>query len=137
MAIGVHAARGRLAAVVLTTVLVGLSALPAAADTDPSGQVAQAKQQLQAARQNAAQQDTALAAAQNDLAAAQARLADIERRVSATDAQIAQDDAAAQQLDRQAANDRQQLADILRVSYVRGMDSPLLYIAAFFTPRGL
>lgn len=130
MAIGVHAARGRLAAVLLTTVLAGLSALPAAADTDPSGQVAQAKQQLQAARQNAAQQDSALAQAQNDLAAAQARLAGIKRQVSAIDAQIAQDDATAQSLDRQAADDRQQLADMLRASYVRGMDSPLLYIAS-------
>ena len=130
MAIGVHAARGRLAAVVLTTVLVGLSALPAAADTDPSGQVAQAKQQLQAARQNATQQDSALATAQNDLAAAQARLAGIQRQVSAIDAEIATDEATVRTLDAQTAADKQQLADMLRASYVRGMDSPLLYIVS-------
>jgi beta-N-acetylglucosaminidase len=130
MAIGVHAARGRLAAAVLTIVLAGLSALPAAADTDPSGQVAQAQQQLQAARQNAAQQDTALAAAQNDLAAAQARLAAIQHQVSAINAEIAGDEDTARRLDQQAASDRQQLGDMLRASYVRGMDSPLLYIAS-------
>jgi beta-N-acetylglucosaminidase len=130
MAIGVHAARGRLAAVVLTTVLVGISSLPAAADTDPAGQVAQAKQQLKAARQNATQQDTALAAAQQDLANAQQKLAAIQQQVAAINAEITDDDAKAARLDTQAAADRQQLADMLRASYVRGMDSPLLYIAS-------
>ena len=130
MALRVHAARGRLAAVFLTTVLAGITALPAAADTDPSGQVAQAQQQLQAAKQRAAQQDTALAAAQDELAAARARLAAVEKQVSDINAQIAADDAAVAKLDAQQAEDEHQLGDMLRASYVRGMDSPLLYIVS-------
>lgn len=128
MVIGVHAARGRTAAAVLTIVLAGISALPAAADSDPAGQVTQAQQQLQAARQQAVQQDSALATAKQNLAAAQAQLADLQRRVSAIDDEIAKAEAKAGQLDAQMAVDRMQLASILRASYVRGMDSPLLYI---------
>lgn len=130
MVTGVHAARGRLAAVILTIVLVGISSLPAAADTDPAGQVAQAKQQLQAARQNAAQQDSALTTAQQDLATAQQKLAAIQQQVAAINAEIVDDDAKAAKLDAQTAADKQQLADMLRASYVHGMDSPLLYIAS-------
>jgi beta-N-acetylglucosaminidase len=130
MAIGVHAARGRLAAAVLTLVLAGISSLPAAADTDPAGQVAQAQQQLRAARQSAQQQDTALAAAQNDLAAAQAKLAAVQKQIADIDGEIQRDNDDAARLDKQAAADRQQLGDMLRASYVRGMDTPLLYIAS-------
>jgi len=128
MAIGVHAARGRLAAAVLTTVLVAVSALPAAADSDPSGQVAQARQRLHGAQQQARAEDTALAAAQQDLASAQARLTALQQQVSAIDAEISADDARAAGLDRQEAADKQQLGNMLRASYVRGMDSPLLYV---------
>lgn len=130
MAIGVHAARGRIAAAVLTVVLVGISCLPAAADTDPAGRVASARQNLQSARQQAAQEDTALAAAQQNLAAAQARLAALRQRVSAIDAEIAVDDSRAAALDRQAAGDRAQLGAMLREAYVRGIDAPLLYIVS-------
>jgi beta-N-acetylglucosaminidase len=128
MAIGVHAARGRAAAAVLITVLVGLSSLPAAADSDPAAQVAQAQQELNDARQHARQADSALALAQQDLAGAQAHLAALRQQVAALDAQIAADHAQAAHLDAQADADRQQLAAMLRASYVRGMDSPLLYV---------
>lgn len=130
MAIGVHAARGRLAAAVFTIVLAGISARPAAADTDPAGQVAQAQQQLRAAQQNAHQQDNALAAAQSDLVAAQAKLAAVQAQIASLDNEINRDNDDAARLDAQAAADRQQLGDMLRASYVRGMDSPLLYIAS-------
>jgi beta-N-acetylglucosaminidase len=130
MAIGVHAARGRVAAAVLTTVLVGISSLPAAADTDPAGRVSDAQQQLHAARQQAQQEDSALAAARQNLSQAQANLAALQQRVAAIDAEIAADDAKVAKLDAQEAADKQQLASMLRASYVRGMDSPLLYIAS-------
>jgi beta-N-acetylglucosaminidase len=130
MALGVHAARGRIAAAVLTTVLVGIAALPAAADTDPAAQVAQAQQQLKAARQQAQQQDSALSAAQQDLASAQAKLAALQQQVDAIDTEIAADDAQATKLDVQQGAYKQQLGNILRASYERGMDSPLLYIAS-------
>lgn len=128
MAIGVHAARGRLAAAVFTTVLVAVSALPAAADSDPSGQVAQAQQALRDAKQRAQQADSALGAAQQNLADAQARLSALQQQISAIDAQIASDDAQAAKLAKQEADDKRQLGNMLRASYVRGMDSPLLYI---------
>jgi beta-N-acetylglucosaminidase len=130
MAIGVHAARGRVAAAVLTTVLVGISSLPAAADTDPSGQVAQARQQLQAAQQQARRQDTALGQAQQNLADAQAHLAALQQQVAAIDKLIADDDAKVARLDDQERADKAQLGKMLRASYVRGMDSPLLYIVS-------
>jgi len=128
MAIGVHAARGRLAAAVFTTVLVAVSALPAAADTDPSGQVAQAQQALRDAKQRAQQADSALGEAQQNLAGAQAKLAALQQQIVAIDTQIAADDAQAATLARQEADDKRQLGNMLRASYVRGMDSPLLYI---------
>jgi beta-N-acetylglucosaminidase len=128
MAIGVHAARGRVAAAVFTTVLVAVSALPAAADTDPAGQVAQAQQRLRTAQQQAHQEDSALSVAKQNLASAQARLAALQQQVTTIDAEIADDDANAAGLDRQEAADKQQLGNMLRASYVRGMDSPLLYV---------
>ncbi|HEV7678506.1 MAG TPA: glucosaminidase domain-containing protein [Candidatus Dormibacteraeota bacterium] len=125
---GAHAARGRIAAAVLTTVLVGLSALPAAAAGDPAAQVAQAQQRLNDAKRQAQQADSTLGAAQQNLAAAQGHLADLTRQVAAIDALIATDDAAVKRLDAQEQADKQQLADMLRTSYKHGLDSPLLYV---------
>jgi beta-N-acetylglucosaminidase len=130
MAIGAHAARGRIAAAVLTTVLVGLSALPAAADSDPAAQVAQAQQRLNDARQKAHDADSTLGAARQNLAAAQARLADLTRQVAALDATIATDNATVARYDAEEKVDKQQLAALLRASYEHGLDSPLLYVIA-------
>jgi beta-N-acetylglucosaminidase len=126
--LGLHAVRGRVAAAVLTTVLVAIPVIPAAAAGDPSGAVNQAQQQLNSARQQAQQADDALAAAQQNLAAAQAQLDALDTQIAGIDKQIADDDAQAAQLDRQTELDKAQLADVLRASYVRGMDSPLLYV---------
>jgi beta-N-acetylglucosaminidase len=126
--LGLHAVRGRVAAAVLTTVLVAIPVIPAAAAGDPAGQVSQAQQQLRSAQQQAQQADSALGAAQQDLATAQAQLAALDKQVAGIDAQIAADDAQAAQLDRQTQQDKAQLATVLRASYVRGMDSPLLYV---------
>jgi beta-N-acetylglucosaminidase len=124
----VHAARGRVAAAVLTLVLLAIPVIPAAAAGDPAGQVSQAQQQLRDAQQQAHQADSALGSAQQNLAAAQAQLADLARQIADTDRQIADDDAQVAQLDKQTQQDKAQLANMLRVSYVRGMDSPLLYV---------
>jgi len=126
--LGLHAARWRAGAAVLTTLLVAIPVMPAAAAGDPAAQVSQAQQSLQNAKQQALQADSALGAAQQDLAAAQAQLAALTKQVAAIDAEIAADDAQAVQLDRQMQQDRKQLANVLRASYVRGMDSPLLYV---------
>jgi beta-N-acetylglucosaminidase len=128
MATGAHAVRGRIAAAVLTTVLVGLSALPASAAGDPAAQVAQAQQRLNDAKQKAAQADSTLGAAQQNLAAAQARLADLTHQVAALDATIATDDATVARFDAQEKADKQQLGAMLRTSYEHGLDSPLLYV---------
>jgi beta-N-acetylglucosaminidase len=128
MAIGVHAARGRVAAAVLTTALLGLSPLPAAADSDPSGRVSQAQQQLRDAQQKAREADTTLGAARQNLAEARARLADLDNQVTAIDKVIADDNAQAAKLDTQEQADKQQLGNMLRASYVHGLDSPLLYM---------
>lgn len=126
--LGVRTARGRVAAAVLTSLLFAIPVIPAAAAGDPAGQVAQAQQQLHDAQQQAQQADSALGAAQQNLAAAQAKLTDLANQIAAIDKQIAGDDAQAAQLDAQAQRDRAQLANILRASYVRGMDTPLLYV---------
>jgi beta-N-acetylglucosaminidase len=128
MAFGKHAARGRAAAVVLTTVIFGAAALPAAAQTDPSGALSQAQQNLRNAQQQAQQADSTLGAAQQNLAAARARLSDLDRQIADIDRAIADDDAQAAKLDKQEQGDKLQLANMLRASYVRGMDSPLLYV---------
>ena len=128
MAFGVHAARGRVTAAVFTTVIVAITALPAAADTDPSGQVSQAQQTLRDAQAKARQADTTLGAARQDLAAAQARLADLSTQITKLDKAIADEDAQIAHLDAQTRADKQQLANMLRSSYVRGMDTPLLYV---------
>jgi beta-N-acetylglucosaminidase len=128
MAFGVHAARGRAAAVLLTTVIFGAAALPAAAQTDPSGAVSHAQQKLKDAQQQARQADSALGAAQQDLAGARARLSDLDRQIADIDKAIAADDAQVAQLNAQELADRKQLGNMLRISYVRGMDSPLLYV---------
>jgi len=125
---GVHAVRGRVAAAVLTTVLLAIPVIPAAAAGDPAQQVQQAQQNLQNAKQQQAQADSDLGAAQQNLAAAQAQLAALTKQVADIDAQIAADDAQVASLDRQTADAKAQLADMLKASYVRGMDSPLLYV---------
>jgi beta-N-acetylglucosaminidase len=126
--LGLHAVRGRVAAAFLTTVLLTIPMIPAAAAGDPAQQVQQAQQNLQNARQQALQADSALGAAQQNLAAAQAQLAALDQQVAAVEKQIAGDQAQAAQLDRQIADDRRQLSGVLRTSYVRGLDTPLLYV---------
>jgi beta-N-acetylglucosaminidase len=109
----VHAARGRVAAAVLTLVLLAIPVIPAAAAGDPAGQVSQAQQQLRDAQQQAHQADSALGSAQQNLAAAQAQLADLARQIADTDRQIADDDAQVAQLDKQTQQDKAQLANTL------------------------
>lgn len=126
--IGLHAVRGRVAAAVLAPVLLAVPLIPAAASGDPAQQVQQAQQNLQNAKQQAQQADSALGAAQQNLAAAQAQLAALDKQVTDVENEIAADQAQAAQLDKQIAQAQKQLADVLRASYVRGLDSPLLYV---------
>src|SRR5581483_2824120 len=126
--LGPHAVRGRVAAAVLSTVLIAIPVVPAAAAGDPAQQVQQAQQNLQQAQQQAQQADSALGAAQQNLAAAQAQLAALDTQIQGVEAEISADNAKVAELDRQMADDRHQLGDMLKASYVRGMDSPLLYV---------
>jgi len=127
---GRFAGRGRLVAFVAPLVLLGLVALPAAADsnTDPATAVARAQAQLHAARAQAAAQDNALASAQQDLAASQQRLAALQAEVAQLDAQLQRDAAAVDRLQAQLATDRGTLAHFLRTAYQRGLDAPFLYL---------
>jgi peptidoglycan hydrolase CwlO-like protein len=124
------AGRGRLVAFVAPIVLLGLVALPAAADstTDPATAVTRAQAQLHAARAQAAAQDNALAATQQDLAASQQRLAALQAEVARLDAQLQRDAAAVDRLQAQLATDRGTLAHFLRGAYQRGLDAPFLYL---------
>lgn len=126
--LGLHAVRGRVAAAVFTTVVLPAAMLPAAASGDPAQQVQQAQQNLHNAKQQAQQADSALGAAQQNLAAAQAQLAALDKQVAAVEQEIAADQAQAAQLDKQITQDKQHLSDVLRASYVHGLDTPLLYV---------
>jgi len=105
--------------------------LPASADSSASGTAAavdRAHSHLESARAQAAEQDTALTAAQSDLAAAQAQVAAVEAETVRVDAEANAEKATLDRLLAQERQDQRVLAENVRATYEAGLDSGFAYI---------